>query len=177
MARTIKDYQERLIVFGFDVGPDGADGVGGTNTQKALMRFQQARQLKITGQLDPATRVALFPEDAPPERKSAMNNILGNIFSGLLGNLLNWQLVQGYIRQILLAASGALVANGVISAEQQSTVVGALLLIGGVIWATLSNNTKKKAMDVVKAVDAAPNVTVIPASETTSGKPKVVAQP
>lgn len=102
-----------------------------------------------------------------------MQNILGSIFSGLFGNLLNWQLIQGYLRSGLMALGGGLVTNGVITSTELNTVVGAVLAVVGVILSAISNNTKAKAVEVVKAVDAHPAVTVIPAEENITKKPIV----
>lgn len=104
-----------------------------------------------------------------------MDKILGGLFSGLIGNLLNWQLVQGYIRNILLALGGAVGLEGYVGEDGSKAIVGSIMIILGVLFSAVSNNTKVKAIEVVKAVDEAPDVLVIPAEETVSGKPKVMA--
>ena len=104
-----------------------------------------------------------------------MEKILGGLFSGLIGNLFNWQLVQGYIRNILIAAGGAFGLEGYVGEDGAKAIIGSTMIILGVIFSAVSNNTKAKALDVVVAVDKAPDVIVIPAEETPSGKPKVLA--
>lgn len=178
MSVTIKDVQLALIARGYDVGPDGADGRGGTNTKKALRAFQLDNFLPDSGKVDQFTLRLLFPEAFPPqkERKTVMNNILGGLFQGLLGNLLNWQLVQGYIRSALVAFGGAIGLNGFVGDDGANTIIGAVMVIAGVIFSALSNNTKVKALDVVKAVDAAPDVMVVPAAKSPTTKPIVKTQ-
>jgi hypothetical protein len=102
-----------------------------------------------------------------------MGNILGGIWTGLAGNFLSWTVVQGYIRSGLLAAAGALGLDGYVGHDGTLQIVGAILAIVGVVWSTASNNAKKKALDVVKAVDASPVVTVVPAHANATGKPLV----
>lgn len=102
-----------------------------------------------------------------------MNGILGGIFTGLLGNLLNWQLIQGYLRSILLGAGASLVTSGVLTQDQLVGTVGAVLAVLGLIFQAVANNTKAKALAVVKAVDNHPSITVIPAHLSSTGAPLV----
>lgn len=172
MSRSVKEIQILLQAYGYDIGPDGADGLGGRKTREAVGKFQLDNGLPVTGTVDQATLRLLFPEDF--ERKNPMNNILGSVFTGLLGNLFRSQAVLGYIRNILLGL-GVYVAS-VFTGEQWGLIVGGLMTILAVIFDALSNATKQKAVDVVKAVDAAPGVTVIPATETPDKKPVVVTK-
>lgn len=56
-AEVVRSVQQRLRVSGQYRG--SADGVWGPGTQRALERFQQARGLQATGQMNPATAQAL----------------------------------------------------------------------------------------------------------------------
>ena len=49
---AVKELQQALIDAGYNVGPDGADGVFGNNTQMAVLRFQQERHLQMSGEAD-----------------------------------------------------------------------------------------------------------------------------
>lgn len=174
---TVTECQRRLITLGYlATGED--DGRFGEKSLDAFNHYRASQGLGpvVKTGLEEMSAL-LFPEDQPPQRKTIMGNLLGSVFSGLLGNVLNWQLIQGYVRSGLMAVSGSFVASGLISSDQQGVIVGAVLAIIGVVWSAISNNTKKKAMDVVKAVDAAPGVTLIPAKDSVSGKPKVIATP
>lgn len=51
---SVKELQQALIDAGYDVGPDGADGVFGNNTQLAVLRFQRERNLQMSGEADKA---------------------------------------------------------------------------------------------------------------------------
>lgn len=58
----VRKAQERLVALGYlDAEPDG---VFGSRTLKALMRFQKDAGLEETGVLDRATRKALYPQPA-----------------------------------------------------------------------------------------------------------------
>lgn len=97
MPRTVKEAQERLIAYGFDVGESGADGDFGGDTQLALLAFQKHRGLKENGKFDAATMLALFPEDAPQWRPNLIQAKLIDYVLNFLTSKINW-------------AAGALVA-------------------------------------------------------------------
>ena len=60
-GENIKKIQRRLIELGFDVGPDGADGFFGRDTDKAVKKLQTARGLSpVDGIVGPDTKAALF---------------------------------------------------------------------------------------------------------------------
>jgi peptidoglycan hydrolase-like protein with peptidoglycan-binding domain len=59
----VKALQEKLIAAGYKVGPDGADGIFGNNTFRAVVALQEDRGLAATGIADPETIKAL---DAAP---------------------------------------------------------------------------------------------------------------
>ena len=80
---TTRQAQQRLIELGYPVGPAGADGIAGRNTQKAVRAFQRARNavksgsLEENGLLDAATLGLLFPSkdgksENPPPAKVAL---------------------------------------------------------------------------------------------------------
>ena len=105
-----------------------------------------------------------------------MGNLLGSVFDGLLGNLLRSETIKSWLRNALIGIGGGLVASGKLSLADLNTVVGGIMVVVSVLLSTLSANTKQKAMDVVKAVDAAPDVVMVPASDTGTGKPLVIAK-
>lgn len=177
--RNISEVQKRLITLGYlAAGED--DGKFGHKSLDAFNHFRATKGLGPVVQTSlTELNAVLFPEDIPthPQRKTIMGNLLGGVFSGLLKNLLNWQLIQGYLRSALLAAGGAIGLDGLVGTDGTQAIVGSLMVIAGVIFSALSNNQKVKAMDVVKAVDKAPDVTLVPADQTGTGKPKVIATP
>lgn len=177
--RTVTECQRRLISLGYlATGED--DGRFGAKSLDAFNHYRASKGLGPVVQTSMAElNAVLFPEDTTPtpQRKTIMGNLLGSIFSGLLGNLLNWQLIQGYLRNALLAVGSATGYEGFVGHDGSVTTVGAVMTIVGVVLSAISANTKRKAIDVVKAVDAAPGVTLIRAADTATGKPKVVATP
>jgi lysozyme len=58
-GNIVQNIQQRLINAGFDVGPSGADGIFGAQTEAAVERFQRANNLPINGIVDPATQAKL----------------------------------------------------------------------------------------------------------------------
>lgn len=56
---NIKSIQRELIKRGYDVGRTGADGVYGTNTRNAVMKFQRDNNIKQTGYVGSITSKAL----------------------------------------------------------------------------------------------------------------------
>ena len=58
-GQKVKDMQLMLIGCGYYCGKDGADGVFGTNTEKALLKFQRDNGLKEDGLCGNASRAKL----------------------------------------------------------------------------------------------------------------------
>lgn len=58
-GKYVKECQNDLILLGYDVGPTGADGKFGKNTEKAVKAFQKDHKLKVDGIVGPATWAAL----------------------------------------------------------------------------------------------------------------------
>jgi hypothetical protein len=61
---TMKAWQQLLVDAGYPMLPYGADGLGGKTTQDALIAYQKANGLTVTGQFDEATRSKLNPKKA-----------------------------------------------------------------------------------------------------------------
>lgn len=67
--KTDLQWQEALLRWDTDELPiHGADGVWGNESRRALIRFQQAVGLRVTGQRDPFTELVLLQQYPPPER-------------------------------------------------------------------------------------------------------------
>ena len=56
----VLSMQQRLIELGYNLGPYGADGDFGEDTEAAVMKFQQDNNLYIDGEVGPNTWDALF---------------------------------------------------------------------------------------------------------------------
>ena len=63
-SKTVKDIQTALKAAGFD--PGKIDGRIGKNTRAAVKQYQTSKNMKATGRIDRATRVALIGEPAKP---------------------------------------------------------------------------------------------------------------
>ena len=58
-GELVKRLQAALIAFGYDLGPDGADGGFGDRTEAAVTDFQGSHGLPATGVADPDTIAAM----------------------------------------------------------------------------------------------------------------------
>lgn len=56
----VQRFQRRMIARGWDLGPDGADGFVGEDTQTAVTSFQQEKGLEDDGLVGPATWSAFW---------------------------------------------------------------------------------------------------------------------
>jgi peptidoglycan hydrolase-like protein with peptidoglycan-binding domain len=139
---TIAECQAALKAAGFDPGP--IDNLGGHLTQAAILKFQAARGLASTGQLDQQTINALFP--APPSSNPlsnplvqiGLNILLSQILKGLpMGNLVNFAAgAKSFILGALMVGYGAAELLGWNIPEFGSTPPGALIA-GGLALITL----------------------------------------
>lgn len=55
-GQEVKDLQQILLNMGYDLGPQGADGKFGPNTERAIRNFQKTQNLTQTGIIDQQTR-------------------------------------------------------------------------------------------------------------------------
>lgn len=58
----VKIMQQNLITLKYDVGPDGADGDFGDNTEKAVKAFQKEHGLEVDGEYGPKSYAAMQAE-------------------------------------------------------------------------------------------------------------------
>jgi hypothetical protein len=56
---------------------------------------------------------------------------------------MDWSIVGGFVRHILTAAGGGLVANGTVTGSEWEAVVGGAVAIIGVIWSVVQKRRAK----------------------------------
>lgn len=83
---AVERAQQQLIALGYELGPEGADGLFGEQTAAALRSFQADHGLPETGELDDATRSAL--DQAVPEVADAAGDPVAQDSAGDPGGLL-----------------------------------------------------------------------------------------
>lgn len=86
VGEAVTAVQIALMGRGFGIGPDGADGDFGGNTESAVKRFQAASGLSADGIVGPYTGAALFGgeytfsvSETEPKADSFWNNLLAKI--------------------------------------------------------------------------------------------------
>lgn len=89
-----KRLQQALIDAGYSVGPDGADGVLGPNTARAIRMFRKAHGLSEAAVIDSKLLRALNLMENP------MDNVLANVKSAWLSKL-NWTVAAGILFNLL----------------------------------------------------------------------------
>jgi peptidoglycan hydrolase-like protein with peptidoglycan-binding domain len=138
---TIAECQQALLNAGFDPGP--IDGLGGHLTQAAILKFQAARGIPSTGQLDQATVNALFPVTAPFKFDlSTLIGLIGPILDLTKGKTLTSDQITGVVRAILAAVFGYITGKGWIDTNTAATVSGAVLTLLTAAWSIYSNRPK-----------------------------------
>ncbi len=176
--RNVTELQNRLIELGY-LAAGEADGRFGEKSLAAFNHYRASKGMAPVGHTSlTELNAVIFTDDPKPQRQRSpvMGNLLGSVFDGLLGNLLRSEAIKSWMRNALVGLGASFVTNGLITSADLNTVVGAIMVVVSLLLSTLSANTKQKAMDVVKAVDAAPDVVMVPASDTGTGKPLVIAK-
>ena len=50
---------------------------------------------------------------------------------------MNWAMIWGVARHLLTTVGGGLVADGYVTNDELTTVIGAIGIVGGVIWSLI----------------------------------------
>lgn len=58
---------------------------------------------------------------------------------------MDWNTIQQFVRIVLQFGAGFLVQSGLITADMQTTLVGALMSIAGVVWWIVWDRNRKAA--------------------------------
>jgi len=67
---------------------------------------------------------------------------------------MNWEQISSILRHVLTFGGGFIVAKGWVSAETMTGIVGAIITIGGAIWAVVN----KTPSNIVASAAALPEV-------------------
>lgn len=97
-----------------------------------------------------------------------------------MGSISSWfnnAVILGILRNILMAVGAGLVTKGLIDNATLVEVVGAIVAIVSAILSGVSNYNKHTSDAIVKAVEAHPAITVIPAADNVTKKPIVQVKP
>lgn len=90
MSYNATALQTKLESLGYDVGPDGVDGVFGSDTQKALRKFQSDQAIPPTGQPDQRTIALLFPKAKPAKGLNIVEVKIADYFLNFITSKINW---------------------------------------------------------------------------------------
>lgn len=58
---------------------------------------------------------------------------------------MNWDTAQQFVRILLQFGAGLLVSNGIITADMQTSLVGALMSLAGIVWWAVWDRKRKVA--------------------------------
>lgn len=94
-----------------------------------------------------------------------------------MGNWLSVQVGLGLLRSILLSGSVVTAVSGYFTGTQWAEAVGLLISLLTVLLSAKSNKAKADSVDVVKAVEAHPRLTVVPAKANATHKPLIEIAP
>jgi hypothetical protein len=88
---------------------------------------------------------------------------------------MNWEQISSILRHVLTFGGGFIVAKGWVSAETMTGIVGAIITIGGAIWAVVN----KTSSNIVASAAALPEVQSIklePSAPTAMAAPANVSK-
>ncbi|MDO4867840.1 MAG: peptidoglycan-binding protein [Clostridia bacterium] len=112
MAETVqsaREIQQRLIELNYMGG--SADGIFGERSQRALRQFQAMNGLEATGELDDATRAALFSEDAQVLPRRLTGGDRGEEVEALQQRLAQFGFLSGEVDGVYGAQTSAAVTR------------------------------------------------------------------
>lgn len=116
-SKANAELQRRL---GF--GPIDADGIFGTETKKALERFQENSGIPVTGAVDRATEDLLFPGNY--ERRTPSMQLSSNWLSGIVAS-------TGFKYVVAIAATWIAARLGVDAGTLEGIITQAVALLMG----------------------------------------------
>ncbi len=87
-GKDVKAMQEKLNYLGYDLGKYGVDGDFGSDTEKALKKFQKDFNLKIDGEYGPLSKEKLEKvyKNKKDNKKKSISEIANEVLEGKWGN-------------------------------------------------------------------------------------------
>jgi len=157
-------------------GKPNDDGIFGTKTLVVMQAYEKANGLTVSDQPTREVCARLGVDLGPdfPYQPISQPAPKGNpIMGAILLSFLNSSVALGIIRNLLMALGAVIVTKGWADQNTVTELVGAALSGISAILSAISNNNKATDKAIVKAVEAHPAITVVPATETATGKPIV----
>lgn len=177
----MKAWQQKLIDAAAKEGKPnplpryGADGLGGQETQTAILDFQARHGLATTGQFDEPTKALLNPTTGPDYTlgRSLIPIILSMILKGgpdlssipSIAAWINNSSILGLLRNGLISAGTFITTTGFISGTQWEQIVGVIMMLVSATLSWIANQKAESAKLIAKAVDAHPDITVVPTND------------
>jgi peptidoglycan hydrolase-like protein with peptidoglycan-binding domain len=113
-TKNILNIQETLMSLGYNIGPEGADGVMKANTKKAIRQFQADRRIKVDGVvgIETAQKLNSYWDRAPVNYSSNVESIQQALMQ--LGYFVGSQGANGLMNmQTREAIKGFQIHNGI----------------------------------------------------------------
>lgn len=165
--------EKALDTLGYDMGT--MNGVFGEKDRAAMQDYERNNSLTVSDQptreVCDSLGIDLGP-DFPYQPIAPKGTIMGSILLGFL----NSSVALGIIRNVLMALGAVLVTKGVVDQNTLAEIVGGLISAISAVLSAISNNNKSTDKAIVKAVENHPAINVIPATETSTGKPIVTVK-
>jgi len=88
---------------------------------------------------------------------------------------MNWEQISSILRHILTFGGGFIVAKGWVSAETMTGLVGAVITIGGAVWAII-NKTPTNMVASAAALPEVQSIKLEPSAPSTMAAPENVSK-
>lgn len=135
-----KRLQLALLAAGYDVGPDGADGILGEDTAKAIRAYRRDHGMSDFAVIDNELLRRLGLGPALITEPGTLGNsialpIIELVFSlATKGKVMSWDQLQQVVRIVIYAAASYFFGQAVADGQQFQAALTGVVDIGAFVW-------------------------------------------